>query len=80
MIKQYDEKEFLESQLQWVKQRDAILAQIENKLYEMKQIVEHIVSYEISMLESQKHSLNKRFLLLKNEVDDLEYQLHIFYN
>ena len=75
-----DERVFLEAQLQWVKQRDALLAQIEKKLYEMKHIAEQVASGETSMLENQKLSLNERFLQLKNEVAELENQLLIFYN
>lgn len=79
MTNQNDERAFLEDQLQWVKQRDAIFAQIESKLYEMKLIAEQVAS-DIHMAVSQKQRLNDRFLLLKNEVADLENQLRIFYN
>ena len=71
---------FLEAQLQWIKQRDALLAQIEKKLYEMKHIAEQVALDDISMLENPKHKLNDRFLQLKNEVVALENELHIFYN
>lgn len=80
MINQNDERAFIEAQLQWVKQRDALLAQIEKKLYEMKQIAEQVVLDDTSMLENQKLRLNERFLQLKNEVAELENQLRIFYN
>lgn len=34
MTDEKEERAFLEAQLQWVKQRDAMLAQVEKKLYE----------------------------------------------
>lgn len=80
MINENDERAFLEEQLQWVKQRDALLEQIENKLYEMKHIAEQVALDDTSMLESQKLRLNERFLQLKNKVAELENQLRIFYN
>ncbi|MEK4384847.1 hypothetical protein MKZ25_03490 [Solibacillus sp. FSL W7-1464] len=75
-----EERAFLEAQLQWIKQRDAVLAQIEKKLYEMKHIAEQVAADETALLESQKHRLNERFLQLKDEVAELENQLRIFYN
>lgn len=57
-----DERAFLEAQLQWVKQRDALLEQNEKKLYEMKHIAEQVASSDTFMLESQKYKLNERFL------------------
>ncbi|MFY0741564.1 hypothetical protein AB1K09_03470 [Solibacillus silvestris] len=77
---QNEELAFLEAQLQWVKRRDAILSQIENKLYEMKHLAEQVAADETFMLESKKQRLNERFLQLKNEVAELENQLRIFYN
>lgn len=80
MTNENDERVFLEAQLQWVKKRDALLDRIEKKLYEIKHIAEQVASDDSSMLESQKHRLNERFLQLKNEMAELENQLHIFYN
>lgn len=80
MTNEKEERAFLEAQLQWVKQRDALLAQIEKKLYEMKHIAEQVALEDTSMLENQNLRLNKRFLQLKNEVAELENELQIFYN
>ncbi|MGA4516650.1 hypothetical protein ACPA0F_05130 [Solibacillus silvestris] len=78
MTNEKEERVFLKTQLLWVKQRDALLAQIENKLYEMKHIAEQVD--DPYMLENQKLRLNERFLQLKNEVAELENELRIFYN
>lgn len=80
MTNEKEEQAFLEAQLQWVKQRDALLGQIEKKLYEMKHIAEQVALDDTSMLENQKLRLNERFLQLKNEVTKIENQLRIFYN
>lgn len=80
MTNEKEERAFLEAQLQWVKQGDAMLAQIEKKLYEMKHIAEQVALDDTSMLENQKLRLNERFLQLKNEVAELENQLRISYN
>ncbi|MGE7982906.1 hypothetical protein [Solibacillus sp. NPDC093137] len=80
MTNEKEEQAFLEAQLQWVKQRDDLLAQVEEKLYEMKHIAEQVALDDTSMLENQKLRLNERFLQLKNEVAELENQLRIFYN
>ncbi|MEK3764722.1 hypothetical protein [Solibacillus sp. FSL K6-4121] len=80
MTNEKDERVFLEAQLNWVKQRDALLEQIENRLYEMKHIAEQIASDVDSMTESEMHQLNERFLILKTEIAELESRLHIHYN
>ena len=75
-----EERAFLEAQLQWVRQRDALLEQIENKLFEMKHIAEQVASNDRLMPENEKRRLNERFLQLKREVTLLEDQLRIFDN
>ena len=80
MTNEEEEQAFLEAQLQWVKQRDTLLAQIEKKLYEMKHIAQQVALDDNSMFEKQKLKLNERFLQLKNEVSALESELRIFYN
>lgn len=80
MTNEEEEQAFLEAQLQWVKQRDTLLTQIEKKLYEMKHIAQQVALDDNSMLEKQKLKLNERFLQLKNEVSALESELRIFYN
>lgn len=72
MTNENEERAFLAAQLKWVKQRDALLAQIEKKLYDMKHIAEQVAFDDTSMLENQKFRLNERFLQLKNEVAELE--------
>ena len=64
MTKEKEELAFLEAQLDWVKQRDALLEQIDNKLYEMKNIAEQISDID-SLTENEIHQLNARFLHLK---------------
>lgn len=76
MTNKKEERAFLEAQLQWVKKRDALLAQIEKKLYEMKNIAEQ-VALDDTLLKNPKHKLNDRFLQLKNEVAALENELRI---
>lgn len=80
MTNENQERAFLEAQLQWVKQRDSILAQIESKLYDMKHIAERVASDEIFIFENQKQRLNEQFLQVKKEVAELENKLRIFYN
>ncbi|WP_339175269.1 hypothetical protein MKY51_03255 [Solibacillus sp. FSL R5-0691] len=80
MTNEKEERAFLEAQLQWVKQRDALLAQIEKKLYEMKHIAELVAIEDAYMLKNQKLKLNERFLQLQNEIAELENKLQIFYN
>lgn len=80
MTNEEEERAFLEAQLQWVKHRDTLLAQIEKKLYEMKHIAQQVALNNNSMLENQKLKLNERFLQLKNEVAELENQFRIYYN
>ena len=80
MTNEKEEQAFLEAQLQWVKQRDALLGQIEKKLYEMKHIAEQVALDDTFMLENQKLRLNERYLQLKNEVTEIDNQLRIFYN
>lgn len=75
-----EERAFLEAQLRWVKQRDALLEQIENKLYEMKHIAEQVATSGKSISGNEKHRLNERFLQLKGELTILEDQLRIFDN
>lgn len=80
MTNEKEEWAFLEAQRQWVKQRDALLEQIEKKLYEMKHIAEQVALGDTSMFENQKLKLNDQFLQLKNEVAALENELRILYN
>ncbi|MDN3361227.1 MULTISPECIES: hypothetical protein [Priestia] len=49
--KQEDTK-FLEQQLEWCKEQDRILEEIEMKLYEMKIIAEYAFNHELTSLET----------------------------
>ncbi|KMY55502.1 hypothetical protein AC623_17435 [Bacillus sp. FJAT-27231] len=69
-----DYKNFLEEQLQWCKERDSILEQIDEKLREMKQIAEYALEYELTSIEIDE--LNDQLNKLKREVHSLEKQLH----
>lgn len=80
MANENDDRKFLEAQLQWVKQRDALLEQIESKLHEMKLIAEQVLSNDDSISQKEKRKLNERFTQLKIKVAELENQLHTFYN
>ena len=75
MTKENEERAFLEAQLEWIKQRDALLELIESKLYEMKHIAQQVALNDKSMLDREKRRLNERFIQLKNEVAELETQL-----
>ena len=75
-----EERAFLENQLQWIKQRDALLEQIENRLYEMKQIAEKVAANGDFITVNEKYQLNERFLKLKSEIAELESRLQIYYN
>ncbi|MBM7664868.1 trans-aconitate methyltransferase [Solibacillus kalamii] len=75
-----EELAFLEAQLQWVKQRDALLEQVESNLYEMKHIAEQVASNHKSISANEKRRLNERFTHLKIKVTELENQLHTSYN
>ncbi|WP_071393533.1 hypothetical protein [Bacillus tuaregi] len=67
---QLEWKKFLEQQLEWGKQRDRILEQIEKKLFEMKSIAEYAAQHELSKTEAEK--LNEQLNVLKDEIHALE--------
>ena len=69
-----DYKTFLEEQLQWCKERDRILEQINEKLHEMKRIAEYTLEYELTSVEIDE--LNDQLNKLKHEIHSLEKQLH----
>ena len=68
-----DYKTFLEEQLQWCKERDRILEQINEKLHEMKRIAEYALECELTSVEMDE--LNDQLNKLKHEVHSLEQQL-----
>jgi len=70
---QIEQKKFLEEQVKWCKEHDEILEQIENKLYEMKELAEYARNHELTEMEVK--SINVQLNLLKEEVHLLEQQL-----
>ncbi|KKB41344.1 hypothetical protein [Bacillus thermotolerans] len=73
MNKGEEQKEFLQ-QLQWAKDQDRILAEIEAKLYEMRAIAEYAANHELTADEVEL--LNDQLRELKGEIDSLEQRLH----
>ncbi|MEH7342632.1 hypothetical protein V7122_01905 [Bacillus sp. JJ1532] len=73
-IEQQELKKFLEQQLEWSKERSKILAKINNKLHEMKEIAEFSLAHKFSRTEI--HKLNTQLNALKDEVYHLEKQLN----
>ena len=71
---QQDHKKFLEEQLEWCKEQDRILEEIDMKLHEMKKIAEYALEHELTSVEIDQ--LNGQLNELKNEVHFLEKQLH----
>ena len=69
-----DHKKFLEQQLQWCKEQDRILEEIEMKLHEMKKIAQYALDHELTPIEIEQ--LNGQLNELKSEVHFLEKQLH----
>ena len=45
---QQEQKKFLEEQLEWCKEQDRILEEIEMKLHEMKRIAEYALEHELT--------------------------------
>ncbi|MDQ0803425.1 hypothetical protein [Priestia megaterium] len=68
-----ESKKFLEQQLEWCKEQDYILEEIEMKLYEMKRIAEYAFNHELTPLEIDQ--MNNQLKELKSEVHFLEKQL-----
>ncbi|WP_252342977.1 hypothetical protein [Priestia megaterium] len=46
-----EHKKFLEQQLEWCKEQDRILEEIEMKLHEMKKLAEYAFNHELTSLE-----------------------------
>ncbi len=66
-----EHKRFLEEQLEWCKEQDNILEEIEDKLYEMKEIAEcalvnDMTTNEIARFNHQLDNLKRKFSLLKD--------------
>ncbi len=70
---QQERKHFLEAQLEWIKNQDAILVEMDKKLHEMKRIAEY--ARDQVLTSSEIDELNQQLNELKQEVDSLEKQL-----
>ena len=67
-------KKFLKEQVDWCKKQDAILEEIEMRLYKMKEIAQYVVEHELTSVEID--GLNEKLYELKREVQFLEKQLY----
>jgi hypothetical protein len=70
---QQELKKFLEKQLQWCKEQDRILEEIDSKLHEIRRIAEYALENEIHSEKTKE--LNVQLNELKSEVHTLEKQL-----
>jgi chorismate mutase len=70
---QKEVKEFLEQQLQWCKEQDAILQLLEDTLQKMKRLAEYKLEHELSSAETVV--LNQQLKELKQEAAVLHFQL-----
>lgn len=68
-----EQKKYLDEQIEWCKWQDGILKEIENKLYEMKELAEYACNHELTSIEVNR--LNEKLNKLKQEVHSLEQQL-----
>ncbi|WNS81303.1 hypothetical protein RRU94_10880 [Domibacillus sp. DTU_2020_1001157_1_SI_ALB_TIR_016] len=71
---QQEQKQFLKEQVEWCKQQDRILEQIESKLYEMRELAQYACCSKLTSMEANE--LNQRLNNLKNDVLLLEQHLH----
>ncbi|TDQ42900.1 hypothetical protein [Aureibacillus halotolerans] len=69
-----EEKTFLETQIDELQKRDNLLAQIEQKLYAMRDLAALVHEGDLSADETDL--VNEQFQTLKEEVHLLEQQLH----
>lgn len=68
------QKQFLTDQLEWCKEQDRILAEIERKLHEMKRIAAYALEHMLTSAEVD--ALNLHLNELKRDVASLEQKLH----
>lgn len=64
---------FLQQQVDWCKEQDEILAEIENKLKVMKALAEYRRAHELTYVEVQR--LNEEMRRLQAEVNRLDQRL-----
>lgn len=67
-------KKFLVDQINWCKEQDMILFQIETKLREMKKLAESVLIFDFNEIE--KENINFQIKYLNREVIQLKEQLH----
>jgi hypothetical protein len=68
-----EQKKFLEEQVEWCRKQGGILEEIEEKLFEMKELAKYARNHELTSLEVDK--LNGQLNAVKREVHFLEKQL-----
>lgn len=68
-----EDKKFLEEQIQWCKQQDLILEEIEMKLHKMKKIAQYSLEHNLTPIELEQ--LNTQLNELKDEVHFLQKKL-----
>lgn len=68
-----DELELLKQQLEWVKQQDRILAEIESRLHEMKEIARYAAEHRL--LIDEQEQLNKQMQEHQEAIRSLENYL-----
>lgn len=73
-----EHKRFLEQQLQWCKEQDRILEEIEIKLHEMKKIAQYALNQELNPVEIDQ--LNSQMKELESEVHLLKKRLYIVFH
>ena len=69
-----ERKQFLEQQLEWCRQQDDLLKEMEMKLHKMKRIAQYAQDHVLTPIEREQ--LNSQLKQLKVEVHLLERQLH----
>lgn len=68
-----DELELLKQQLEWVKQQDRVLAEIERRLHEMKRIAQYAVEHRLSL--GEREQMNQQVQEHQDAIRSLENYL-----
>jgi len=69
-----EHQKFLKTLIEWCKEENRILVEIDKKLHEMKEIAEYALVHELSSPKIDE--LNSQLNELKSEVHTLEKQLN----
>jgi len=72
--KSQEQQKFFADQIEWCQEQDLILAEIESKLYEMKEMAEYALANDVTPAEIAR--LNRQLDNLKREIKSLEKQSH----